>query len=1141
MGGILTSLAVSRATANVNSLAQDQFDQNTRDVRDAVISRLTQPRYGLGGLRSTIAALGKIPTASEFRNAILARNLPSEFPGVLGFGLIVPVSQSELSAFSAQANSEYGGTFMVHTNGTPAELLLIRSIEPLRVNHAALGFDVGSESIRRSAVEAARRNGSLAITAPIHLLQMGGGTWGLLYLLPVYTTDSAGQRSFIGLVCAVASYEAMMTDLDRASTSVSFSLTDKGTAIATPVFTSQRGVFSSLTANPHFRDVASFGLGGRQFSLTMVSTPAFDGAASYLWPFLLALLGSVISMLLALATWLLVAGKRRAIVLTGQITHDLDRLSMVAKLTLDAVLVTDNKANVIWANPAFYRASRRPPKEVLLHRVAPFLGKVVDDAPGQQKSWGLALEGKGSFHGMASRALPDGTAVWLETEIQPMRDRRDRPDGLVIIQSNVTARRVAELQLKESQSFLDRTGRAAGMGGWQIDLATQAVLWSAHTRRIHEVPDDFVPSMSSALEFYPGAARKTIEAAVQRSIDTGKGWDLELPFTTYRDRHIWVRAMGVVELEGSTPVRLTGAFQDITQRKRLELDLQENRELLRVTLSSIGDAVITTGATGVVTWMNAVAEQLSGWRAEEAKGHPITDVLSLVSEETRHSVTNPIMAALAEKKVVGVAHNTVLLKRDGTECGVSDSAAPIFDAAGTLLGAVMVFHDVTEIRAINREIAHHARHDPLTGLPNRIEFEARAAKYLNYAEYHGGSCVVLFIDLDHFKIVNDTCGHSAGDEVLRQVSGIIQASIRSFDTVARLGGDEFAILLENCNLQGAEKVAQEICDAMDLYRFVAANGQHFRVGTSIGLAALDVVGRSLESTLQAADSACYIAKTTGRNQYHVWTPYDGDIQTQTCDIAWGVEIERALDGRSFVLHAQLIEPRSHRARARVTGLCCEILVRMNLSNGKAVSPSTFMQAAERYQLASQIDRWVVQAVFDQLGDNQAAVGPNGQVSVNLSGQSIGDFAFHQFIKEVVERAQFDVRAICFEIKETAAITNLAAAVAFVSDMKKLGIRTALDDFGMGVTSFGYLKKLNVDFLKLDGEFVSGIASNPIDLVSVKSFCEVATVLGIETIAEHVEDDKTLRLLDSLSVDFAQGFFIHRPEPFIAVLESLVTS
>lgn len=359
---------------------------------------------------------------------------------------------------------------------------------------------------------------------------------------------------------------------------------------------------------------------------------------------------------------------------------------------------------------------------------------------------------------------------------------------------------------------------------------------------------------------------------------------------------------------------------------------------------------------------------------------------------------------------------------------------------------------------------------------------------------------------------------------------MLQACVRSHDTAARLGGDEFAVLLEGCPLEQAERIAQAICTAADDYRYVAGPDQSFRIGTSIGVVPIEGGAHAIDQVMRAADTSCYIAKSGGRNRFHTWQAQDSSVQALVGDAAWGGRIAQALDHHGFVLYAQRIRALSARADADDNAWHAEVLLRMVGEDGGIIAPGAFMPAAERYQLAGRIDRWVVNAVFEQLGNLSPGRSMPALLSINLSGQSIGDLAFHEFVKGLIDRARFDVRVLCFEITETAAITNMADAQLFLQAMRERGIRIALDDFGAGLASFGYLKNLAVDFLKIDGQFVLGLASDPLDQVSVHSFCEVAAVLGIQTIAEYVERDDLLSIVTGLSVDYAQGYLIHRPEP-----------
>ena len=1134
-GCALTLLLARKTEEAARELSASQFAGLASRLSLVAKDRLVLPSYGLGGLRSVVAALDQVPSVAEFRNAVLARDLPREFPGVYGYGLIERIKADRLSDFVARTRADYAGAFAITTKGTPEHLYVIRSIEPLQRNRQALGFDVGSDPVRREAIELAMRTRSLALTGPLSLRQGGTDELGSLYLLPAYAAAGDADRSspppLLAIVYAAVSFQRVLAPLSQAEDLLDFSVTDITAAAPVRVYPYRLASDRANTSHAGFRHDVEFSIGGRRLVFSAVSMPAFDALARQqasrvreVWFF-----GLLASCLLATLAWLLLRGRQRAVDLARSMTVELDRLAMVARLTHDAVTILDARHQILWVNRAFAEMTGRSSDALRGCDWLSLLG------PAQTTSTNhtllvQALAKGASFRGELDLRDPAGRALCMDSEVQPLAAAGGRPGGFIVVLSDVTERRALEQTLRDSQAYLKRVKMIAGVGGWQFDLRTQELTWSEQTRRIHEVPENYRPHYANAIEFYPPVAREQIQAAVTAAIDTGRGWDLELPFVTYRKRLIWVRSMGAAELEGEKTVRLTGAFQDISRRKFAEIALEENRELLRVTLNSIGDAVVTTDAFGVVTWLNPIAETLTGWATNVAKGRHVSEILSLVSEETRHSVTNPILMALKEKKIVGLALNTVLISRDGTEYGVEDSAAPIQDAFGRIIGAVMVFHDVTEARALNREISHQAHHDALTGLPNRLAFETNLGRFLQRIESSAEVGAVMIVDLDHFKIVNDTCGHHAGDELLCQIAALLKSCVRSHDTVARLGGDEFALLLENCSRHNAERVAQNICDAADRFRYIAATGQAFRVGTSIGVLPIEGAGLDHDHILQAADTSCYIAKESGRNRFHTWQVRDESVHARIGESAWGARIEKALDERSFRLYAQRIQALSPGAIAQETGLHFEVLLRLIEADGTVVSPAVFIPVAERYQLATRIDRWVVQEVMDKLSDMADSGQLPSLVAINLSGQSISDRAFHEFIKGLIDRARFDVRVLCFEITETAAITKLADATTFLQAMRQRGIRIALDDFGAGVSSFGYLKNLTVDFLKIDGQFVRGVASNPLDLVSVRSFCEVARVLGIQTIAEYVEREELRVILQELGVDFAQGYLIHHPEP-----------
>ncbi|WP_309707314.1 EAL domain-containing protein [Armatimonas sp.] len=686
--------------------------------------------------------------------------------------------------------------------------------------------------------------------------------------------------------------------------------------------------------------------------------------------------------------------------------------------------------------------------------------------------------------------------------------------------------------LKRAQNLLERMGRVAGVGGWEVDLGTGSLLWTDEVRRIHGIDSDFTPTLAEAIAFYEPSSVPIIEAAVARGMAGGPGYDLELQIIRRDGARRWVRAVGSVEFEGDKPVRLIGAFQDITEYRRLTAELAEQHELLRVTLQSIGDAVITTDATGHVTWLNPVAERMTGWQVEEAKGQLLDQVFQIVNEETRQATENPVMVALQKGKVVGLTNHTLLISRHGEEFGIEDSAAPIRNESGEILGVVLVFHDVTEQRRLSGEMSYRATHDTLTGLVNRAEFDTRLRRTLHQAHEDRGEHTLLFIDLDQFKLVNDACGHSAGDQLLQQVAKLLGESVRARDTLARLGGDEFGVLLEHCTSEQAGRVAEQICERMNDYRFIH-DERRFRIGTSIGLVPVDSRWSNTSAIVQAADSSCYAAKDAGRNRVHVWLDSDQAIRTRQGEMQWATRLEQALDEDRFQLYAQRIHTLD--TTAPLQGLHAEVLLRMVERDGSLVAPGVFLPAAERFYLASRIDQWVLRHAIAWLSSlkNISLV---DTLCVNVSGQSIGDRVFHRQAIEIFTEAGPDIcKRLCLEITETAAVTHMADAALFITQVRALKVRIALDDFGAGASSFGYLKNLSVDVLKIDGQFIRNLTEDRLNDATVRCFVEVAQVIGVKTIAEFVDRPETLARVREIGVDFAQGYLLHQPEPIENVL------
>ncbi len=427
-------------------------------------------------------------------------------------------------------------------------------------------------------------------------------------------------------------------------------------------------------------------------------------------------------------------------------------------------------------------------------------------------------------------------------------------------------------------------------------------------------------------------------------------------------------------------------------------------------------------------------------------------------------------------------------------------------------------------RRAEEEIRHLAFHDPLTGLLNRREFERRLQRALQRGREQGTPCALLYLDLDQFKIINDTSGHVAGDELLRQLALLFQPHIRAEDTLARLGGDEFGILLDRCDTRRAERVAEQIRDAIAGFRFTWKE-RSFGVGVSIGLVMIGDSYLSMDEALSRADMACYAAKDRGRNRVHVYTEGDREIARRYNDMQWAARIRQGLEEGRFLLYRQAIQPLSERA---VPCRCQEYLLRLRGDDGGIVAPGAFIPAAEHYNLMPQLDRWVTQTVFDRL---QRGDGGDGALHfINLSGNSLSDDSFFPFIRRELEQRRIAPERVCFEITETAAIASLGRAIEFIHEIRALGCRFALDDFGSGLSSFSYLKAIPVDYLKIDGGFVRNMANDPMDRAIVEAINRIGQVAGTLTIAEFVEDDAILGQVRGLGIDYAQGFGIAMPEP-----------
>lgn len=568
-------------------------------------------------------------------------------------------------------------------------------------------------------------------------------------------------------------------------------------------------------------------------------------------------------------------------------------------------------------------------------------------------------------------------------------------------------------------------------------------------------------------------------------------------------------------------------IRDLTRWRRAHEALFREKERAFVTLASIADAVVTTDVAETITYLNPTAERLTGWRTSEALGQPLDTVLPLVSETTRQPIESIPARCLSEGRSVDLADHVLLLRRDGTEVAIGDSAAPLRDRNGATVGVVLVFHDVTERRRVLRSLSYEATHDPLTGLVSRKEFERRLGRAL--AEVGAGTAehALCYLDLDRFKLVNDTCGHEAGDEVLRAIGRLVAGRLRSRDTVGRLSGDEFGVLLDHCGAIKAEEIAGKLLEAIKDFRFVWGE-RSFSLGASIGVVPITAAGERAADALRAADIACYAAKEEGGNRVHLAQPGEASGARQQMENRRITRLTRAVEEDRFQLYQQPIVPTTQRGQTRPR---CEILLRLLDERGGVETPDAFLPQAERYRLIPAIDRWVVRRTAALLSqwhrDHPECELP--LCSINLSVSSLGDMDLVPAVRDYLTEYGIPPEALSFEIAEAASLGNFSQLARLISEIREAGCGVGLDDFGSGLTSFVHLKALPVDYVKIGGHYVRGV-EDPVYGTLVSAVNQVGRIMGITTIAEEVETESVLEKLRDLGVEYAQGYALAQPSP-----------
>ncbi|HEY6642554.1 EAL domain-containing protein [Povalibacter sp.] len=626
--------------------------------------------------------------------------------------------------------------------------------------------------------------------------------------------------------------------------------------------------------------------------------------------------------------------------------------------------------------------------------------------------------------------------------------------------------------------------------------------------------------------------RELVGEQLRRVLDAVPAMDrLEVELQPQRDQPIRVELSAVrIDYQGGPALLLT-MLEMGPRPVSVPATIARGRPTAWDTLDSLGEGIITTEISGRIDYLNRAAEQLIGISGADALGKTITEIFVLVDETDRRSLGDPVRQCLSTQSKVTVGRRGLMISRDGSdERSVELTVTPLKGPRGDLAGTVVAVRDVSELRGITRQMSYQASHDALTGLVNRREFERRLDEALEITHVSTAHHVMCYLDLDRFKVVNDTCGHMAGDTMLREVAALVKQAVRDSDTVGRLGGDEFGLLLVGCPLEKARQIADDVVRKVSEYRFVWKD-KIFNIGVSVGLVEISRDSGAADEVMSAADSACYVAKKHG-NHVHVYSARDESLARHRGEIQWLQRLQTALKENRFELVAQPII-------ATVPGSggpALELLLRLQddtIPGG--ISPTEFLRAAERYRLMTDVDRWVVQAALTALARGAIRVPPDRSIAINLSGQTLGDPQFLEFVVEVLDRTGVDADQVCFEVAENSVITNIEHAQRFIGVLHSMGCRFALDDFGRGLSSFGNLKNLSLDYLKIDGSFIRNLALDTVNQAMVSAMIKLARTLNFQVVAEQVEDVGALEAATRMGVDFVQGYHLGRPQPLARVI------
>ncbi len=793
-----------------------------------------------------------------------------------------------------------------------------------------------------------------------------------------------------------------------------------------------------------------------------------------------------------------------------------------------AALFVFNADMVLYINPACRQLTGKTAKEIL---GAPFSELLH---PRSRRAIQNKLQNGAAAHHQAELLQSTGETVWVDLQLQPVFFR----GGMAMLATafDISGFKKADSDRRDREVQLKLVQRAGRTASWEWRVKEDVLLISGLPKEILDPASPILATSSRALfESVHPEDLVPLKQQVRNSLTHGEPLFVEIRMRDPEGGLRWVVLRGQPITSASAQgTDLVGVATDISDRRRAEEALHLEQEETLAVLATIADGVIRTDVEATVEEISSAAQNLLGTTQEDALGQPLSELLQLLDQTTLEPISDPVTAAENNLQVDGRPRDFLLLHPEGKEIPVRLHGAVLHDADGNPTGRVFVLKDLLALETADRTVVYLVTHDHLTDLANRTDFERQLTQLLTNSTEADRQHTLLYLDLDDFKLFNDTFGHPAGDKMLKQFASFLKTRFRETDTLGRIGGDKFGVLLSDCPGLEARDILEKLFKDLANFR-LAWNKTSVPASVSVGVIALDTDSPEVPEILSAAESACYLAKQAGGNRYHEFEAAEigaGERQTQLQTLQ---NVQEALRVDGFELFGQLIQPI---LAVDSAPWMYEVLLRMEDGNGGLILPGEFIPLAERHRLASAIDQWVVRETLTAISDRIRDFGEEDTlIAVNLSGQSVSDERFLEFVLQELNYRATPTERLCFEITETATVSNFDRAQRFISVLKGRGCRFVLDDFGSGLSSFSYLRNFPVDFIKIDGQFVRGIAKDPIQRALVESINHVGHVMQMKTIAEWVEDDEILALTRLMNVDYVQGFGIAHPQPLANILES----